>query len=290
MRRLYRAAALAVLAAASIAAHAQDNGPSTRSEMPAAPESAASAVGAPAAASKFEGALGLVLTHKPDYSGSSERKFSPQLAGFVRYGRFTLTGAGGFTTRRNDDVERGLDAELVRREGLRVDLALRFDPGRRESESVQLAGMGDIDPTIRTRLGVRWQPVPRWQLSLGASLDSLGRGGGYTIDAGVSRTFQIDGRQRVVLGAGASGAGDRYLQTWYGVSDDQALASGYPAYRPSEGLRDVHASATWRIEYNPQWAGFTPLNVGRLLGAAADSPLTHQRSSVSLSAGIARRF
>jgi outer membrane scaffolding protein for murein synthesis (MipA/OmpV family) len=208
----------------------------------------------------------------------------------VRYGRFTLTGAGGFTTRRNDSVERGLDAELVRRDGLRVNLALRFDPGRRESQSNELTGMGDIDATLRARLGVRWEPVPRWQLSLGTSVDALGRGGGFVVDGGVARSFPLDARQRITLGAGLSAAGSRYLQTWYGVDERQAADSGYPAFRPRAGLRDVHASASWRIEYNPQWAAFTSISAGRLLGAAADSPLTRQRSNVSLSAGIVRRF
>ncbi len=239
---------------------------------------------------KFEGALGLVLAYKPAFSGSSDRKIAPQLAGFIRYGRITLTGAGGFTTRRQDDVERGLDAELLRRDRVRVNLSLRFDPGRRESESDQLAGMGNIKQTVRSRLGLRWEPAPFWSLSLAGSVNALGNGGGYTVEAGVSRTFVLDARQRVTLGAGFIGAGDRYFQTWYGVTAEQSARSGLPVYEPSAGLRDVHTSATWRIEVNPQWAGFASLGATRLLGAAADSPLTRQRSSVSLSAGIARRF
>lgn len=278
------------------AARAQ-NAVSTQPETPSPAEPAAAVPAAAAAStpaagdrSKFEGALGLVLAYKPAFSGSSDRKIKPQLAGFIRYGRFTLTGAGGFTTRRQDDVERGLDAELLRRDRLRVNLSFRFDPGRRESESDQLNGMGNIKQTVRSRLGVRWEPAPYWSLSLASSLDALGNGGGYTVDAGVSRTFVLDARQRVILGAGLTGAGDRYLQTWYGVTAEQSARSGYPEYKPSEGLRDVHTSATWRIEVNPQWAGFASLGATRLLGPAADSPLTRQRNGFSVSAGIARRF
>lgn len=298
MSRLYRAGATALMAAALGAAQAQ-GGVSTQPDVlppgePSAAAEAAAAAPAPAnaasAAPKFEGALGLVLAYKPAFSGSSDRKISPQLAGFIRYGRFTLTGAGGFTTRRQDDVERGLDAELLRRDRVRVNLSLRYDPGRRESESDQLAGMGNIKGTVRTRLGLRWEPAPQWTLSLASSLDSLGNGGGYTVEGGVSRTFVIDARQRVIASAGLTGAGDRYLQTWYGVTAEQSARSGYPVYKPSEGLRDVHTGATWRIEVNPQWAGFASLGATRLLGAAADSPLTRQPNSYSISAGIARRF
>jgi MipA family protein len=244
----------------------------------------------PEAVPRFEGAIGLVLGSQPAYSGSSQTKIKPELAGFVRYGRFTLTGAGGFTTRRQDEVERGLDAELVRREGLRVNLALRFDPGRRESVSDQLDGMGDIRPTLRSRVGLRWEPLPRWQLSAGASADVLGRGGGLMVDAGLSRSFVIDAHQRFGLGVSLSAANARYLQTWYGVTPAQSASSGYAVYEPRSGLRDIGASATWRIEIDPQWAAFTGLGVGRLLGPAADSPLTKRSDRLSLSAGIARRF
>lgn len=257
---------------------------------PAAPAERATEPSPAAAASKFEGAVGLVLDYKPAFSGSSDRKVRPHLAGFLRYGRFTITGAGGFTTKRQDDVERGLDAELVRRAGVRVNLALRVDQGRRESESSQLAGMGNIKSTVRTRLGVRWEPAPQWAVSLAGSVDALGRGGGYFVDTGVSRTFTIDARQRVILGASVAAGGNRYMQTWYGVTEQQSAASGYPVYKPGTGLRDVGTNATWRIDVNPEWAGFTSLGVTRLLGPAADSPLTRQPNSYSVAAGIARRF
>ena len=94
----------------------------------------------------------------------------------------------------------------------------------------------------------------------------------------------------MILGASLTAAGDRYMQTWYGVSEQQSAASGYPVTQAGAGLRDVGSSATWRIEANPQWAGFASLGASRLLGPAADSPLTRQRNSWSLSAGIARRF
>ncbi len=278
------------MAAALGSAQAQ-SAVSTQAEAPPSSEPVSAVASAPAkAVPKLEGAVGLVLAHKPAFSGSSDRQLKPQLAGFVRYGRFTLTGAGGFTTRRQDDVERGLDAELLRRESVRINLSLRYDPGRRENESDQLAGMGNIEHTVRSRLSLRWEPGPYWSLSLASGLDLLGNGGGYTVEAGVSRTFVIDAQHRVILGASLTGAGDRYLQSWYGVTAEQSARSGYLVYKPSEGLRDVHTSATWRIEVNPQWSGFASLGATRLLGPAADSPLTRQRNGWSMSAGIARRF
>lgn len=282
------------MAALMGAAQAQ-NSVSTQPEAAPAPPAepapdAATATAPTSTPSKFEGAVGLVMDYKPAFSGSNDKRIRPHLAGFLRYGRFTVTGAGGFTTSRLDDVERGLDAELVRRQGVRVNLALRVDQGRRESTSDQLKGMGNIRPTVRTRLNLRMEPAPNWGLSLAGSVDSLGRGGGYFADAGVSRTFVIDAQHRLILGAGLTVGGAQYMQTWYGVNEQQSAASGYRVYKAGAGLRDAGTSATWRIEFNPQWAGFASLGANRLLGPAADSPLTRQKNSVTVAAGIARRF
>jgi MipA family protein len=298
MRRLYRAGATALMAAALGVAHAQSSvstQPETPPAQPAEPAADAAAAPAPTSTptstpSKFEGAVGLVMDYKPAFSGSNDKRIRPHLAGFLRYGRFTVTGAGGFTTSRLDDVERGLDAELVRRQSVRVNLALRVDQGRRESTNEQLKGMGNIRPTVRTRLNLRMEPAPNWGLALAGSVDTLGRGGGYFADAGVSRTFVVDAQHRVILSAGLTVGGAQYMQTWYGVNEQQSAASGYPVYKPGAGLRDAGTSATWRVEFNPQWAGFTSLGANRLLGPAADSPLTRQKNSVTLAAGIARRF
>lgn len=270
------------------------SGPSTAAAEP--PAGAASAPESPPAEPRakrrdsFEGAVGLILAHRPAFSGSSDRQLKPELAGFVRWGRFSLSGAGGFTTKAQYDVERGLDALLVRRERLRVNLGFRFDPGRRESASDQLTGMGNVRATVLARLGLRWEPAPHWAVNLGTSFDALDRVGGYVVSGSVSRTFALGHGQRVILGAAVSGASDRYMQTWYGITPAQSVASGYPAYEASGGLRDMSLSATWRIDINDRWAGFAGLSASHLFDAAARSPLVRQRDGAGVSAGLARRF
>lgn len=278
----------ALASAAWVPAWGQPAGPSTEAPAPAASEPTAET--ARERPRRFEGAVGLILAYKPAFSGSSDRQVKPELAGFLRWGRITVSGAGGFTTKAQDDVERGLDALLIKREHLRVNLALRFDAGRQESDSDDLAGMGNVPATVRARLGLRWEPAPLWSVSLSSSFDALNRVGGYMVSGSVSRTFVPAPRQRVILGASLTGAGDRYMQTWYGVTPAQSAASGYAVYDAPEGLRDLSLSATWRMDFDDHWAGFASLGASRLLGPAADSPLVRQRSSAGLSVGLARRF
>lgn len=243
-----------------------------------------------AGATRFEGAIGLIVKRSAAFPGSSDTSVGVSPAGFLRYGRFTVTGAGGFTTRRADDVERGLGAELVRRDDLRLTLALRYDNGRKESDSDDLAGMGDIRATVRARLTARWEPVPGWKLTGGIGVDALNRVGGYLVEGSVAREWHTGPGQTWTLSAGLSGAGDRYLQAWHGVTQEQSVASGYPVFTAKEGLRDAHVSAIWRTEFAPNWAGFVGAGYTRLLGSAADSPLSKQPGGGSVNGAIVWRF
>ena len=242
---------------------------------------------------RFEGAVGLTLRHGPAFLGSSDLGYHLTPAGFLRYGRISLTGSGGFTTRTSDDVERGLAAELARRGKFRVSLGLRFDSGRSDSDSPELAGMGDIRKTVRARWSARWDPNPQWRVTAGISSDLLGRGGGVVGDLGATRRWQWGPGESLALGVALTGAGQRYLQNWHGVSADQARTSGLPAFQASSGLRDVQVSAVWRTEFEAwgqPFGAFVGAGHTRLLGPAADSPLTRKRDFGTAAGAVVWRF
>jgi outer membrane scaffolding protein for murein synthesis (MipA/OmpV family) len=244
-------------------------------------------------APRVEGAVGLTLRHGPAFLGSSDMGYHLTPAGFIRYGRITLTGSGGFTTRASEDVERGLAAELARRGKLRLSVGLRYDPGRTASDSPELAGMGDIRRTMRARWSARWDPNPQWRLTAGISNDLLGRGGGFVSDIGATRRWRWGHGESLTMGATLSAGGPRYMQNWHGVSAAQSRDAGLPAFEASSGLRDLQLTAVWRTEFQAWGQPFgASLGVGhtRLLGSAADSPLTRQREFSTASGALVWRF
>ncbi len=238
----------------------------------------------------WEGAFGLIVQQGAAYPGSARRQTGVRPGGFLRWGRYTVTGAGGFTTRRQIDIERGFGAELLSTDGLRVRLHLRSDGGRDQDQSPELAGLGDIPASARARLSLRWEPAPGWVLTGASSLDVLGRVGGYGLDAGVSRQWGFGHGRRLVLSAGLSAAAGGTMQAWHGVTPEQAARSGYPVYRARDGLRSVHGSATYRHEFGHEWSSFVEARASRLVGPAAGSPLTRRAGTQGLGAGLAWRF
>ncbi len=290
--------AVALLAASSpSAASAQVlSAPAARGWEPAnEPEAPLSAAADASMASvsppMFEGAVGLVLNYGSEYSGSAHAQLKPQLAGFVRYGRFTIHGAGGFTTRSDTDVDKGLAADVFEVAKWRATVALRGEQGRKASASPQLTGMGNVPDTVRARLGLRWQATPHLSVSTGVRMDLLGRVGGSVLDVTVTHDWRLSRTARVSAAWGISAASQSYMQAWHGVTPEQAQSSGYRAFQPRAGLRNTGLGMTWRQDIQGgDWAAFVSLGTSRLLGSAAQSPLSSSASSWTVSTGVARRF
>ena len=238
----------------------------------------------------WEGAVGLVARYSPNYLGSSTFAARAIPGLFLRYGRFSVTTTGGFVTRRNDDVARGFTADLVRRDDLRVSLSLRTDGGRDAGNDPALAGLPDVRPTFRARLGVVQKWGDGWRVTAGLSPDLLGRGGGVTADLALGHEWRVAPTMLANLSAGGTWANGRYMQSHFGITPTQSALSGHPVYSARAGLRDIGVGAGLRIDISREWLGFVGVGTSRLLGSTLDSPLTQRPSSWGVNGGLAWRF
>lgn len=239
---------------------------------------------------RFEGAVGLIAHYAPSYGGADDYSLRLSPAGFIRYGRFTISGAGGFTTRRDDDVERGFAAALVDRDDLRLSLSGRWTNGRKESASPRLAGLGDIEGTLLARLRLQWKPDGDWTWNLGVNADLLGHGSGWIADLGAARTWTLGPQTRLQFAAALTFGSDTYLQSWYGITPDQAQRTGYAVYTPGNGFRDLGAGLTLRHEFSKHWGSYVNAGVSEHIGAARHSPLVRDPFGWSVGGGLVYRF
>ena len=101
--------------------------------------------------------------------------------------------------------------------------------------------------------------------------------------AGVSGYVMRPVARAVTLAGGAAatyGSGN-YMDTYFGVTPEDSLASGLPVYRAGAGARDVRGWIVGTLHLSPRWhvgAGFL---YARLLGDAADSPIVDERGNAN---------
>lgn len=239
---------------------------------------------------QWEGAIGMTVGYGPAYIGSNDYNVGLKPALYLRYGRFSLSTGAGFTTRRADQVLRGLGVDLWSAERLRVSLAARLDSGRSESSSPALAGMGDVDGTLRARLSALWKLDEGWQWGAALSVDALGRGQGTLGELSFARERPLN-QDTVWIWGGSLTVGDAtYMRSYYGVSATQAANTGYAPYWPSAGLRDLALSIGLRSELAPDWVGYVNTGLSQSLGPLLDSPLVKQPLGWGINAGLAWRF
>jgi len=244
-------------------------------------------------------AVGLVASVGPEYAGAARVGVTVQPGLGLRWGRVSLSSRSAFAVRGGEPGARGgLRVELLRSERWRSSLGLRWDGGRDEGDSPDLQGLGDVRGTLRARVSLGYRIDERWRLSSALSADTLGRGGGWLGEVGVSRDWRLSADTGVSTGAVLGFAGERWQQNYFGITPEQSRRSNYASYAPGAGLRDVVLSLGGRTAFSlgartaqtPRWAVFYGASISRLLGPTVASPLVRERQGWGLSAGIVARI
>lgn len=261
---------------------------------PGAPASASSSVvdePAPTGVKRnWDAAVGGVLVYAPEYAGSDNQRLRLGPGFYLRYGRVSFATRSGFRSAGDPGERAGLRIDLSPSDRLRFAVGLRYDAGRQESSSEALKGLGDVSSTVRVRAMASYRLGDGWSTGSAVLLDALGRGGGWQADIGAGREMRFSTDTTWSFGAALAFAGDRHMQTYFGITQEQADRTGYPAYEPRWGLRDVSAHVNARTELGGHWHAFYGANASRLLGPAAASPLTRQPNAWGLNAGLVYRF
>jgi outer membrane scaffolding protein for murein synthesis (MipA/OmpV family) len=242
-------------------------------------------------ARRWGAAVGAVASVGPEYAGAARTGSSVQPGFGLRWGRVSLSSRSSFAVRSNEPAAQGgLRVELLRSERWRSSLGLRWDSGRDEGDSPDLQGLGDVRGTLRARVSLGYRIDDRWRLAGAVAVDTLGRGGGWVGQAGLSRGWPLSPDTSLSAGAVLGFAGARWQQNYFGITPEQSQRSDYAAYAPGGGLRDLVLSLGGRSTLTPRWAVFYGASVSRLVGPATASPLVRQRNGWGLSAGIVARL
>lgn len=240
--------------------------------------------------SAFDGVIGLTSSYRPKYPGAPKRALHTTPAFYLRWGRLTVTNASGFAPRRGEDVARGLGLDMLRGDRLAVSLSLRYDSGRSEGSSEAYAGLGNIRHTVRARLAASWALGGPWRLGASWNSDVLGRGNGGVGDVSAGWETRVGPRSIFSVASYLSLADARYMQAYYGITAAQSARSVYAPFDAKAGLRDMGVSASLRHDFAGDWVALANVGATRLLGSAADSPITRNRNGWSVGGGLGWRF
>lgn len=182
----------------------------------------------------------------------------------------------------------GLVVTAYQNDALRLGVTLQLAPGRKESQSADLTGLGDIGIGVRPGAFASYLLGP---LRFNASVSKdIGSTKGLLAQGGVGLFYPVAPHVRLVADTSVSWANEAYEQALFGITQTQSLASGLPVYTPSGGIQraDLRVGAIW--DFSTHWSARLSGGEGILLGNAGDSPITKQKSQPMLSVGTSYRF
>lgn len=212
--------------------------------------------------------LGAAVEDKPLYDGASlTRTFGGPVVN-IRYKDLAFASVG-----------EGIGLNLIHGDHYRGGLAVAYDLGRLESNDIEhLHGLGNIDRAAALKAFVSYAISKSFPMVLRADVRQI-IGGADGMVADFDAYLPLPGSsRRLIMFAGPSFtyADHRYLQKEFGVTTAQSIASGYPVYEVHAGsdAAGFGFSATGFV--TEHWFINLDAAVNRLLGSAAESPITQK--------------
>jgi outer membrane protein len=155
----------------------------------------------------------------------------------------------------------------------------------------KLEGMDDVNPRVLIGAFYNVQLASKWRLTnhFGYGAGNSREGLRWNSDVRYSMS-EFASQHHLTLSAGASFANQAYNQAYFGVTRAESLRSLNRRYTPSAGVIDIHAELHWNWALSASWLLTSALNVSRLNGSAAASPLVEKETGVTVSSALAYRF
>jgi outer membrane scaffolding protein for murein synthesis (MipA/OmpV family) len=216
--------------------------------------------------------IGAGAMYRPDYEGSDdyEVKGLPVLG--INY--------------RDIVVLRGpslmIDVIELSGTGLAQNLSfgplVKFDPGRESDDNPILRNLDDIDDGALAGVFVGYELGPV-ELELSVAQDATSRHEGLIAEIQAGYGFMLAQRLRAQIEVSSTWSNDDYTQAYFGITRDQARASGLRQFTAESGVKDAGASVSLHYLLSESWRVSGRVAYRRLLGDAADSPLVEDEGS-----------
>lgn len=229
---------------------------------------------------KWQTELGLGLGLQPEYDGSSHYELVPAPSFDVRYYDIAFLSAG-----------EGLGVNLLRGRSYRAGVAITYDLGRKLNNDLRVTEQQKVSPTAEFKVFGEWVIFP---VVLRLDIRQALNGGyqGYVGDFGVYMPVAGSREHKyfVFAGPGVAFASGGYMRHYFGVDAQQSAESGLPVYSAHGGIKQVGfgVNATWF--FHGAWFVNGVAAANRLVGDAAQSPFTQEKTQAAFDFTIGYLF
>jgi outer membrane protein len=218
--------------------------------------------------------VGVGVGGVPDYVGSSDYMIGAAPIGRYSWGERYVSVTANFA-----------EANLLDHPHWRLGPSATWRFGRDDVDDAAVDALPDIDGALElggfVGYSLRTGDDARSLLTFNAGItqDVTGNHGGFVASVGVRKWFPVRDFAALGLAVGTSYGSGAFTDTFFSVTPSAAGASGLPAFEADGGLRDVRLTAVFVQAVHPAVVVGAGALYSRLLGDAADSPITDDSGS-----------
>ena len=222
--------------------------------------------------------LGVAADTQPVYAGADAYRVQSGPVINIQYSDIAFLSTGD-----------GLGVNFLRGDHYRVGAAIAYDRGRIERDDyTNLRGMGNINPAPVAKLFATYVLSKKFPLILrvdarqilGGADGTVGDAGLYIPLPGSSKKFVMFAGPSVTFGT------HHYLQSEYGVSPAQSLASGHPVFDAHAGMASVGVGFSATRFITNHWLLNLDAAINKLKGSPDVSPITESSTQRELALSI----
>lgn len=219
--------------------------------------------------------LGAGLTLRPTYQGASSHRLRPLPLVSIGYHDWLFLSP------------LGLGVSAIHIDGFRAGPVVGYEGGRDESSDAELKGLGNIHSSIAAGIFAAYRTGP-------FEISGTVRQAVTHADNGLNGYLQASYRASIVphkldlaVGPDLDFASSKYVQTWFGVSQEQSQQSGLPIFTPGGGFKSagLHAALTYHLSDHLLIRAFG--GIKELTGDPAKSPIVQNKTQTQFGMGIA---
>ncbi|WP_274627582.1 MipA/OmpV family protein [Arvimicrobium flavum] len=222
--------------------------------------------------------LGFGGKWQPEYEGSDDYELSPWPT--IGIGYVALPGLFTIGTVEPD------------RAGLSFGPAFNYISERNLDDDPDLFGLDEVDSTFEAGIGARyqWTHAEVW----GEVRYAFGGAEGFVGEFGANAVVRPVPELELKLGPFASAASGDYMQSYFGVSPEEAANTGFRVapYDADGGFKTAGLKGSARYEFRPTWFLNGEASYSKLIGDAGDSPIVEagDEDQFTLGLGISKKF
>lgn len=214
--------------------------------------------------------LGLAAEAQPAYAGAHAYRVQGGPVINIQYSDIAFASTGD-----------GIGYNFLRGDHYRVGAAVAYDFGRRERDDyANLRGMGDISAAPVAKLFGTFVLSKKFPLILRVDARQiLGGANGTVGDVGIYMPLPGSSKKFVMFaGPSITLATHRYLQSEFGVTPAQSLASGHPVFDAHAGMESVGVGFSATRFLTAHWLMNVDAAISQFKGSPDVSPVTETRT------------